>query len=138
MCNLIQISSYIYKKQIVQGIPENRQQVWVMGRTVGNSLRSLFFNYGLMQWLDLRNTDFMKENITLLLGDIQISEISTYLFFILHFYIGEFHNFFERFPKICHAFPLSECVYIPARPYDRPPPKGISTPLGRDIHPYPG
>lgn len=56
----------------------------------------------------MRNTDFVRENITLLLGDFQIAQIVTFSSYFMLVY-----NFFEKFPDISHVLQHSECIYIP-------------------------
>lgn len=70
-----------------------------MGRTAGNSLKFLIFNYQVMQCLDLRNTDFMRENITLFqvisrLHRLLLTISSSFIFMLMNFII-----FWKGFPK---------------------------------------
>lgn len=44
-----------------------------MGKAVGNPLKFLSFHYQTMWCLDLGNTDFVRENINMGLGDCQIA-----------------------------------------------------------------
>lgn len=51
----------------MEGMPESASVGLSNGQSCGNSLKSLIFNS--QRNLDLRNKDFVRENINLVLGD---------------------------------------------------------------------